>query len=54
MVEVEGMRVPASRLPMGVVVGEQMGWMDQISAQPWLSQEPALRVEVEGEEKVVV
>lgn len=39
---------------MGVVVGERMGWVDQISALPWLSQEPVLRVEEEGEEKVVV
>ena len=35
-------------------MAERMGWMDQISARPLLSQEPALRVEEEGEEKVVV
>lgn len=49
-----GKKNPAPPLPMGVAVAERMGWMDQISARPLLSQELALRVEEEGEEKVVV
>lgn len=52
--EAGGRRAPASRPPVGVVVGEQRGLVDQISVRPWLSQEPATSVEEEGEETVVV
>ncbi len=52
--EAGGRRAPAGPPPLGVVVEERKGLMDQISVQPWLSQELVPWVEGEGEEMVVV